>query len=140
MLIGDTRGVSVSLDTLRSYSHPRVHSPGRPRNHLLRPETVCLLQQALSEGAEVLVVSASIDNWVQPFCPQVTVLGTQIEVINGHLTGRFLTNNCYGQEKVNRLLALYPDRSTYHLIAYGDSRGDQQLLAFADEAHYKTFH
>jgi HAD superfamily hydrolase (TIGR01490 family) len=108
--------------------------------HLLRPETVCLLQQALSEGAEVLVVSASIDNWVQPFCPQVTVLGTQIEVINGHLTGRFLTNNCYGQEKVNRLLALYPDRSTYHLIAYGDSRGDQQLLAFADEAHYRAFH
>ena len=38
-LYADTRGVSVSLDTLRSYSHPRVHSPGMPRNHLLRPET-----------------------------------------------------------------------------------------------------
>ena len=36
--------------------------------HLLRPETVRLLQQALSEGSEVLVVSASIDNWVlRPF-------------------------------------------------------------------------
>ena len=38
-LYADTRGVSVSVDTLRSYSHPRVHSPGMPRNHLLRPET-----------------------------------------------------------------------------------------------------
>lgn len=103
--------------------------------HLLRPETVCLLQQALSEGAEVLVVSASIDNWVQPFFPTVTVLGTQIEVIDGRLTGRFLTPNCYGQEKVRRILALYPDRSSYHLTAYGDSRGDRELLAFADEAH-----
>ena len=103
--------------------------------HLLRPETVRLLQQALSEGSEVLVVSASIDNWVQPFFPTVTVLGTQIEVIDGRLTGRFLTPNCYGQEKVRRILALHPDRSAYRLTAYGDSRGDRELLAFADEAH-----
>ena len=103
--------------------------------HLLRPETVRLLQQALSEGSEVLVVSASIDNWVQPFFPTVTVLGTQIEVIDGCLTGRFLTPNCYGQEKVRRILALHPDRSAYRLTAYGDSRGDRELLAFADEAH-----
>ena len=103
--------------------------------HLLRPETVRLLQQALSEGSEVLVVSASIDNWVQPFFPAVTVLGTQIEVIDGRLSGRFLTPNCYGQEKVRRILALHPDRSAYRLTAYGDSRGDRELLAFADEAH-----
>jgi HAD superfamily hydrolase (TIGR01490 family) len=103
--------------------------------HLLRPETVCLLQQALSEGSEVLIVSASIDNWVQPFFPTVTVLGTQIEVIDGRLTGRFLTPNCYGQEKVRRILALHPDCSAYRLTAYGDSRGDRELLAFADEAH-----
>ena len=103
--------------------------------HLLRPETVRLLQQALSEGSEVLVVSASIDNWVQPFFPAVTVLGTQIEVIDGRLSGRFLTTNCYGQEKVRRILALHPDRSAYRLTAYGDSRGDRELLAFADEAH-----
>ena len=103
--------------------------------HLLRPETVRLLQQALSEGSEVLIVSASIDNWVQPFFPTVTVLGTQIEVIDGRLTGRFLTPNCYGQEKVRRILALHPVRSSYRLTAYGDSRGDRELLAFADEAH-----
>lgn len=106
---------------------------------LLRPEGVKTLQQAQAEGAEVLIVSASIDNWVQPFFPDVKVVGTQVEVINGHLSGRFLTQNCYGQEKVNRILALYPDRSEYHLTAYGDSRGDKELLAFADEAHYKPF-
>ena len=103
--------------------------------HLRSPETVRLLQQALSEGSEVLVVSASIDNWVQPFFPAVTVLGTQIEVIDGRLSGRFLTPNCYGQEKVRRILALHPDRSAYRITAYGDSRGDRELLAFADEAH-----
>ena len=107
----------------------------RTHRHLLRPETVRVLEQALTERAEVLIVSASIDNWVQPFFPSVTVLGTQVEVIDGRLTGRFLTPNCYGQEKVRRILALYPDRSAYHLTAFGDSRGDRELLTFADEAH-----
>ena len=103
--------------------------------HLLRLEVVSQLEQALSEGAEVLIVSASIDNWVQPFFPKVKVLGTQIEVIDGRLTGRFLTPNCYGQEKVRRILTLHPDRSAYHLTAFGDSRGDREMLAFADDAH-----
>lgn len=103
--------------------------------HLLRPEVVSQLELALSEGAEVLIVSASIDNWVQPFFPKVKVLGTQIEVIDGRLTGRFLTPNCYGQEKVRRILTLHPDRSAYHLTAFGDSRGDREMLAFADDAH-----
>ena len=106
---------------------------------LLRPEGVKVLQQAQADGAEVLIVSASIDNWVQPFFPEVKVVGTQVEVKNGYLSGLFLTQNCYGEEKVRRILALYPDRSEYHLIAFGDSRGDKELLAFADEAHYKPF-
>ena len=107
--------------------------------HLLRPQGIEAMNQAFSDGAEVLIVSASIDNWVQPFFPEVKVLGTQVEVKDGLLTGRFLTKNCYGQEKVNRILALYPNRSEYHLTAYGDSQGDKELLAFADESHYKPF-
>lgn len=107
--------------------------------HLLRPKGIEAINQALNEGSEVLIVSASIDNWVQPFFPQVKVLGTQIEVVDGKLTGRFLTKNCYGEEKVNRILTLYPNRQDYHLTAFGDSNGDKELLAFADESHFKPF-
>ena len=107
--------------------------------HLLRPNAIEAIDQATKEGSEVLIVSASIDNWVQPFFPQVKVLGTQIEVIDGKLTGRFMTKNCYGQEKVNRILSLHPNRQEYHLTAYGDSRGDREMLAFADESYFKPF-
>ena len=107
--------------------------------HLLRPKGIEAINKAQSEGSEVLIVSASIDNWVQPFFANVKVLGTQIEVVDGKLTGRFLTKNCYGQEKVNRILALYPNRQDYHLTAYGDSRGDKELLAWADESYFKPF-
>ena len=120
--------------------------------HLLRPQALETLNKAISEGAEVVIVSASIDNWVQAFFEgvrregvrregvrSIQVIGTQIEVEEGVLTGRFLTKNCYGQEKVNRIQALFPNRQDYHLTAYGDSRGDQELLAFADVSHYKPF-
>ena len=107
--------------------------------YLLRPAGIKAIQQAQNEGAEVLIVSASIDNWVQPFFADVKVLGTQIEVIDGKLTGRFLTKNCYGQEKVSRIQALFPDRKDYHLTAFGDSRGDKEMLAFADESYFKPF-
>ena len=116
------------------------------QNHqyLLRSKGIETLYQALNDGIEVMIVSASIDNWVRPFFENLSnqsilILGTQIEVKDGLLTGRFLTKNCYGQEKVNRIMALYPHREDYHLTAYGDSRGDKELLAFADESHYKPF-
>ncbi len=108
-------------------------------HHLLRPQGIEVLEHAKAEGAEIVIVSASIDNWVKPFFGNVTVLGTQIEVKDGRLTGRFLTKNCYGQEKVNRILEQYPNRKTYHLTAYGDSRGDREMLALADEYYFKPF-
>lgn len=110
---------------------------------LLRPKGVATLRRAKDQGARVLVVSASVDNWVAPFVPGVDVLGTQVEVADGKLTGRFMTRNCYGQEKVNRLKQAVPqlesNRQQYYIAAFGDSRGDKELLEFADERHYKPF-
>ena len=98
--------------------------------------TIEKLQELQSSGADVYVVSASIDEWIRPFCKRLAVkdiLGTQVEVKDGKLTGRFLTKNCYGQEKVSRLLEVEPNRNEYYLYAFGDSRGDKEMLAFADE-------
>lgn len=111
----------------------------RDNRHLLRPQGIQTLQQAQVDGSDVFIVSASIDNWVEPFFPETKVLGTQVEVKDGRLSGRFLSKNCYGQEKINRLLEKYPHREEYHLTAYGDSQGDKELLAFADESHFKPF-
>lgn len=108
--------------------------------HLLRPQGLATMQQARAEGARLVVVSASIDNWVRPFFEtDVEVLGTQVEVADGRLTGRFLTRNCYGEEKVRRISEHYPHREEYKLIAFGDSRGDKELLEYADESHYRPF-
>ncbi|MBO4786006.1 MAG: HAD-IB family hydrolase [Prevotella sp.] len=114
----------------------------RKQKGILRTDGMQRVDEALRRGCKVVVISASIDNWVRPFFQGhegIEIAGTQIEVVDGKLTGRFLTRNCYGSEKVARLLELYPDRKSYRLVAYGDSRGDRELLAYADEAHYREF-
>ena len=114
--------------------------------HLLRPKGITLVHEALVAGAQVFIVSASIDNWVRPFfdirnLKGVQVLGTQIEVEDGKLTGNFKSNNCYGKEKVHLIAEVLKsfERSEYEIEAFGDSRGDKEMLAFADKGHFKPF-
>ena len=99
----------------------------RDKARLMRPKGMKKLREVLAEGGKVVVVSASVNNWVEPFFAGiggVYVVGTMVEEREGVLTGRFLTKNCYGEEKVTRLLQLFPERTQYWLTAYGDSRGD----------------
>lgn len=87
-------------------------------------------------GHEIVIVSASVSNWIAPWAKDMgfsKVLGTGLTVSDkGIITGSFSTPNCYGQEKVNRLKEIYPDKKTYILYAYGDSSGDRELLSLAD--------
>ncbi|MCR5077924.1 MAG: haloacid dehalogenase-like hydrolase [Prevotella sp.] len=131
------KGMSVSQ--FEDYCQAFARDSGR----LMRPAGLQRIRQAIAEGSDVVIISASIDDWVRPFFDEfgekIAVEGTRIEVRDNVVTGRFLTANCYGQEKVNRLLARYPYRAAYHLTAFGDSRGDKELLEYADMGYYKPF-
>lgn len=109
--------------------------------HLLRHSLLTRLRTAQSEGTEVFIVTASADLWVTKMVPDLTVISTQLEFDdNGIFTGRLLTPNCHGAEKVRRLENHYSllrtERHQFHVIAYGDSAGDKQLLQYADEPHW----
>ncbi len=97
--------------------------------HILRPQGIKAIETACQRGESVLVVSASITNWVLPFfrqLPQVQVIGTQIAVENGTLTGRFASPNCHGAEKVRRVENLFTPREQYYITAYGDSKATKK--------------
>ena len=136
----------------------------KEKSSLLRKKGMAAVNKAVMDGDQVVIISASIENWVAPFFRTIAqaplsspsggesepslegrsegainIIGTQIQVIDGKLTGYFLTKNCHGQEKVRRLLEQYPNRREYKLVAYGDSKGDIPLLDFADEGYYKKF-
>ena len=50
-----------------------------------------------------------------------------------------MTRNCFGVEKVNRIRQEYDLSQWDFIYAYGDSRGDQEMLDLADERYYKFF-
>ena len=111
---------------------------------LLRPEAAEYIKSVDTSENRMYIVSASIDNWVKPFATMLSkniqVIGTKIEINKGIITGHFLTSNCYGKEKVNRLMEVLPaEKNCYELIAFGDSRGDKEMLAIAGERHYQEF-
>ena len=110
---------------------------------MAKPEAIKAIKKYLNEKATVLIVSASIDTWIKPWAERAgvsAVLSTQAEVDeNNRLTGKFHTKNCVRQEKVSRLTAAYPNRNEYTLTVYGNSRGDKELIEFADKGWYRYF-
>jgi HAD superfamily hydrolase (TIGR01490 family) len=109
---------------------------------MLRPEARQRLQWHQNQGHQTILVSASLEAYLQPWAESMgfdRVLGTRLQTLEGKVTGRLLGNNCYGQEKVDRLAACLGNLNQYCLYAYGDSQGDKPLLAVADYPYYRTF-
>ena len=107
----------------------------------IRPEALKKIRWHQHRGDQVVIVSASMECWLKAWCDtyHIDLIATRLEIQNNKLTGKFATRNCSGIEKVNRVNAAY-DLSQYERIyAYGDSRGDRELLASADESFYKPF-
>lgn len=101
-----------------------------------RTEIVDILTGCVGRGIPVYIISASVPQWIRPWAESLGVTaveGTEVEIVDGRLTGRFSSPNCRGEEKVRRLDALVPQPA--HIIAYGDSSGDDALLARADAPH-----
>ena len=108
---------------------------------LLRPAAMISIAKHQENRHKVVVLSASPDLILQDFCVSrdITLISTQVEIDHAVLTGKFLSPNCRGQEKVRRLRAeLDLDRFGY-IYAYGDSTADRYFMDLADESHFKPF-
>ena len=109
---------------------------------LLRREALQRLKWHQQQGHQTVIVSASLEAYLLPWAQTMSfdqVIGTQLEVHNGRLTGRIWGRNCYGLEKVERLKALLGNLDRYCLYAYGDSRGDREILDASHYPYYRSF-
>lgn len=111
-------------------------------NEILNKNAIEKIMWHQSEGHDVIIDSASISNWIKPWASSLgitTVIGTEIDLKDEIISGVFSSENCYGQEKVNRFIEIYPERELYQLYVYGDSAGDKELLSIADFPFYRRF-
>ena len=107
---------------------------------MLNPKGVQFLEHHQKQRHKIVIVSASMQEWIKPWCVKHNLsnfIGTQAKVSDESLlTGEFASDNCYGPEKLRRFLEVEPDRGSYILYAYGDSRGDREMIEFADYGTY----
>jgi phosphatidylglycerophosphatase C len=95
-----------------------------------------------ARGAHRVIVTASPETTVAPFARRLgaeALLGTPL-VFDGddRVTGAFASPNCRGEEKVRRLRAVYGE-DVRLAAAYGDTSGDTEMLAIADQPGFRVF-
>jgi phosphatidylglycerophosphatase C len=104
-------------------------------HHLLRPEMAARVRWHRAEGHRLVIVSASLAVYLRPLADTLGfdhVIAVELESDpSGRLTGELLGPNVRGPEKARRLRAWMPENSVLRW-AYGDSSGDDELLAIAD--------
>ncbi len=109
---------------------------------LLRPDAVMAWKRWRDERVRLVIVTASPDLVVAPFARGLgadDLIGTPLAFdAQDRVTGSFASANCRGPEKVARLKALFgPDLRVR--AAYGDTTGDTEMLAIADEPYFRVF-
>ncbi len=102
----------------------------------LRPDVVERVAWHRNHGHELVIVSASFTSYLDPIAARLgfaAVLATELAVgDDGRLTGELVRPNVRGAEKVRRLDEWLGAGPAF-VWAYGDSSGDRDLLARADQ-------
>jgi HAD superfamily hydrolase (TIGR01490 family) len=108
---------------------------------LLRPDAMAAISAHQDKGDEVVVVSASAENWVAGWCQanDIKCIATRLQVVNDKITGKLNGPNCNGLEKVNRIKANYDPANYESVYCYGDTSGDKPMLSIATHAFYRHF-
>lgn len=91
------------------------------------------------QGDVVVVVSASLDVYLRPWCESVGVqlICTELEERGGRLTGRYRHGDCSGAEKLRRILEEHDPRRYPLIYAYGDTSEDREMLGLAQRKYYR---
>ncbi len=107
----------------------------------LRPEALERLRWHQGRGDRVLLCSASPRLLLQPLADWlgVELLCTELKRSDGYWQPVLASANCKGPEKVRRLGVHLGPLEGLAIEAYGDSKGDRELLQAATRPHYRSF-
>lgn len=129
LLARTLRGRAREQLEARGAAFARDHIPG-----MQRPDTMQRLCAHKEAGHRCVLVTASLTLYTRPWGLAQgfeAVIGSELDFDDqGHATGRLRGANCYGAEKERRLRALLGPAPLW--VAYGDSRGDREMLAMAE--------
>ncbi|MFI4973252.1 MAG: HAD-IB family hydrolase [Caulobacterales bacterium] len=109
---------------------------------ILRPDAVRAWRRWQGQGARLVIVTASPEIVVAPFARGLgadQLIGTRLALgADGCIAGGLDGPNCRGPEKARRLREAFGDGVSLD-AAYGDTDGDREMLALAEEQGMKVF-
>lgn len=103
-----------------------------------REEMIEILKRHVESGDKVYLITASLDLWMRDIADtlKVSLICTLTSVnSDGLLDGKFASPNCYGGEKLKRLLKEENNLYDCYLTVYGNEPGggDASLFKIADK-------
>jgi phosphatidylglycerophosphatase C len=110
-------------------------------DRITKPKAMARMQWHKAQGHKVVLVSASLECWLEKWCSKnkIGLIATRLEMKDNKISGRFATKNCYGAEKEKRIKESLNLKDYDYIYAYGDSNGDREMLALADESFYQKY-
>ncbi|MEO6977048.1 MAG: HAD-IB family hydrolase [Mucilaginibacter sp.] len=108
---------------------------------IIRSGALNEINKLKTEGFEIVVVSASPDNWIKKWTDAngLGLIATKLQTKDKWLTGYVDGINNNGDEKAVRIKAEF-DLSKYSdIYCYGDSSGDKEMLSLGTKKFYKPF-
>jgi len=131
------KGVSQARLEADARTFAELYAPS-----LFRPDAVAIWRRWRAKGAKLVIVTASPDLIVAPFARGLgadMLIGTRLAFdLNDKVVGALAGPNCRGKEKVVRLKEAFGD-SVRLAAAYGDTSGDTEMLAIAEERGFRVF-
>jgi phosphatidylglycerophosphatase C len=108
----------------------------------MRPDALETWNAWKGRGATLVIVTASPAITVEPFARRLgadVLLGTRLKLdADGKIAGPLAGENCRAGEKVVRLRERF-GADVRLAAAYGDTSGDTEMLAIAEEAGFRRF-
>lgn len=103
----------------------------------LRKQAIERLQWHLQQGDTVVVVSASIDLYLKPWCRSlgVELICSELAIKNDTFTGLYLNGDVSNHTKAERVKLMFNLEQFKRIYAYGDTPEDHALLSLADEQY-----
>ncbi len=129
----------MSIAQLRELGE--TFATSRSMQHLVRPAANKRLAWHKRQQHQCVLISASVDAYLDAWAKMAgfdhVICSKLATTPTGNVTGRLSGLNCWGPEKVRRLEEAFGPLAKYNIYAYGDSRGDKELLAIADHSFFR---
>jgi HAD superfamily hydrolase (TIGR01490 family) len=107
--------------------------------NLIRPVALERIVWHKARGDRIVVVSASLDVYLEPWCRNlgVDVICTRLETRAGRVTGRYLHGDCCGPIKARRIRENCALTEYGTIYAYGDTEEDREMLEMANRIFFR---